>query len=328
MKDIARIPLPPRRAVFSRAAALALAGLAIIPAVLAVAACSSAPKGAGPVYAKRDQAAQYEKQGDSVFAAGNYPDAMSFYRQALETNVSIDNDPGIIVSRNAIGKTYAAAGDAKDARDEFEAALSLARRLGSPVLQAQSLAFLAELDLAAGRSDEAMAGLAAARTLAAGDEATTAVIDHDQGIAYKQKGEYPKALECLDRAAAVNLKLGRRAEYASNQYLIASVRLKSGDPAGARRAAATALAADKEIENSLSIATDYYALGKISLAEAKDQEAYACFQKALQVELVVNMPDEALKSLDELIPLARKLGKDGEAKDHQAMRDKIAALKK
>jgi tetratricopeptide (TPR) repeat protein len=305
------------------AAVLALAALA-----LSAAACSSAPKGSRPVYAKRDQAAQYEKQGDSVFAAGNYPDAMSFYRQALETNISIDNDEGVIVSRNAIGKTYAAAGDEKDAREEFDTALALARRLGLGVQEAQSLAFLAELDLAAGRTDAAMSGLGSARALAGGDEATGAVIDHDLGIAYKQKGDYPKALELLEKAAAVNLRLSRKAEYASNQYLIASVRLKLGDPAKARQAAMAALATDKEIENSLSIATDYYALGRISLAEAKDDEAYACFQKALQVELIVNMADESLKSLGELIPLAKKLGKADEAKDYQAMKDKIAALKK
>ena len=315
-----------RSASLRLAAATAIAAIASIG--LSVAACSSAPKGAKPVYAKRDQAAQYEKQGDSVFAAGNYPDAMSFYRQALETNISIDNDEGVIVSRNAIGKTYAAAGDEKDAREEFETALAAARRLSLRVLEAQSLAFLAELDLAAGRSDAAMAGLLSARAQAGGDEATGAVIDHDLGIAYKQKGDFPKALELLERAAAVNLRLQRKAEYASNQYLIASVRLKTGDPARARQAAMAALETDKEIENSLSIATDYYALGRISLAESKDEDAYACFQKALQVELILNMADESIKSLDELIPLAKKIGKADDAKDYQAMRDKIVSLKK
>jgi tetratricopeptide (TPR) repeat protein len=316
---------PGRRGTASVPASI-IAGL-LAAALAFSASCSSAPKGSGPVYAKRNQAAQYEKQGDSVFASGNYPDAMSFYRQALELNISIDDDSGVIVSRNAIGKTYAASGMEKDARGEFETALATARRLSLPVLEAQSLSFLAELDLAAGRTDAAMAGLEKARALATGDEASIAVIEHDFGIAYKQKGEYAQALERLERAAAVNLKLKRRAEYASNCYLIASVRLKMGDPAKARQAAMAALETDKEIENSLSIATDYFALGKISLAEGKDEDAYFYLQKALSVELIVNMASESLKSLDELIPLAIKLGKDDEAKDYKAMREKIAALK-
>lgn len=312
-----------------RARALApLASLALCLAAFAtLPSCSSAPKGSGPVYAKRNQAAQYGKQGDSLFASGNYPDAMSFYRQALEANVSIDNDEGVIVSRNAIGKTYAASGMDKEARGEFGLAMALARRLSLPRLEAQSLCFLAELELAAGGTDEAMALLASAERLAGGDEPTAAIILHDYGIAYKQKGDYAAALRSLERAAAINSRLKRPAEYASNCYLIASVRLKAGDPAAARRAALLALETDKEIENSLSIATDYYALGKIALAEGDDGEAYYCFQKALAIEIIANMAAESLKSLEELVPLADRLGQSGEAAEYRAMKEKIEDLR-
>jgi tetratricopeptide (TPR) repeat protein len=300
--------------------------IVLLAALALASACSTAPKDSGTVYEKRDQAVKYGAQADRQFALGNYSDALSFYRKALETNVSIDNDAGIIVSRNAIGRTYAAAGLAGDAKAEFEKALGLAERAGLDALRAQALCGLAELELSGNGTDAALALLDRARALAGKDEGAMAVVLHDYGIARKQQGDYPEAASFLEKALAINQRLKRLSESASNCYMLSSVSLKRGDAAKARVYALKALEIDKQTENSLSIATDYFALGKISLAEGKDEEAYACFEKAFSVELVQNMARESLKSLDELVPLAEKLGKAEDAAEYRSLRESIAAV--
>ncbi len=288
--------------------------------------CSTAPKNNGPIYQKRNQAADYGKQADSLFAAGNYPDALSFYRRALENNISIDHDEGVIVSRNAIGRTYAASGLAAEAKEEYDKALALAKRLKRPALQAQSITGKAELLLSAGKTKEALALLAEAQPLASGDEASMAIIHHNYGIAYKQEGNYPEAITRLNLAMILNIKLKRLTETASNYYLLSSVHLKAGNLREARLYAQRALQADKKIENSMSIASDYYALGKISLAEGKDEEAYFSFEKAFSIALVQNMAHESLRNIEELIILDEKLGKTAVAVEHKALRDQIRAI--
>jgi tetratricopeptide (TPR) repeat protein len=304
-----------------KALAMALAALA----ALSWAGCSSSPKAKTAIYAERNRAASLAKQGDSRFMAGKYADAVSFYRQALEIDIAIDYDEGVVVSRNAIGRTYAASGKTADAVEEYGKALGLAERLGDGGLIAQSLVLLAEADIDSGKAAEALAGLERALALAAPASATRALALHARGRAKRAGGDADAAVKDVTEAAAINKGLGLLGEYASDCYLLSSIFSRSGDAGKALEYALAALAADKEAENSPGIASDYYALGKIALKAGKDDDAWFYLRKSLDIALVRDMAAEALRALEELVPLAGKMKKSAEAADYADMAGRIRA---
>jgi tetratricopeptide (TPR) repeat protein len=313
----------------NRKAFRALAGTALAAAAafaLALSACSTAPKKSAVVYAERNRASDLSKQGDSLYRQGNYADALSFYRQALEINIGIDNDQGVAISRNAVGKTYAASGADADAREEFATALELAERIGDAEVTAQCLGLIAESDLDSGDSAAALAGVERGLGLAAKDSETRAALLHVKGRCLRQTNDLRGAAAVLEEAAAINKKLGLKAEYASNRYLSASVLNRAGDLDKALSYAQEALAVDKEIENALGIASDYYALAKIVQAKGNDADAYFYLKKSLNVSLVKNLAGETLRALTDLAALADKLGKASEAAKYRDMAAQVGTI--
>ncbi len=310
----------------ARAAIAAAITIAMTAAGAAMASCSTAPKEGGPVYAERNRAASIAKQGDARFRAGDWPDALSFYQEALEIGISIDYDEGVVLSRNAIGKTYAAAGDMASASREYAEAIELAERIKNGDLIAQCLVLIAEADIDSGDADAALARLERALSLAAPGSPTRALALHARGRARRLKGDAAGALSDASDAASINKSKGLLGEYASNCYLLSSLHSREGRLDEARKWALEALAADKEIENSVGIASDYYALGKVALKAGEDEEALFYFKKSLDVALVKDLVPEALRAIDELVPLARKLGREKDAKDWEFMSEKIKKL--
>jgi tetratricopeptide (TPR) repeat protein len=311
--------------VAPRTAAALAAAFAMALAALAATGCSTAPKAKTAVYAERNRAASISRQGDSRFMSGNYADAISFYRQALEIGIAIDYDEGVVVSRNAIGRTYAASGKTADAVGEYRKALELAERIGDGGLIAQSLVLLAEADIDSGEEAEALAKLERALALAAPNGATRALALHARGRAKRAGGDADAALRDVTEAAAINKALGLLGEYASDSYLLSSIHSRAGNAEKALEYALEALAADKEAENSPGIASDYYALGKIALKAGKDDDAWFYLRKSLDIALVRDMAAEALRALDELVPLAGRMKKTEEAADFADMAGRIRA---
>jgi tetratricopeptide (TPR) repeat protein len=306
-----------------RAPGTALAfSLAAALAAFAGAGCSTSPKGKTAIYAERNRAASIAKQGDSRFMAGNYADAVSFYRQALEIDIAIDYDEGVVVSRNAIGRTYSASGKTADAVAEYSKALELARRIGNDALVAQSLVLLAEADIDSGKAEEALVRLEKALALAP-PGAGRALALHARGRARRAGGDAEAAIKDVADAAAINEGLGLLGEYASDCYLLSSIYSRAGNADKALEYSLEALAADKEVENSPGIASDYYALGKIALKAGKDDDAWFYLGKSLDIALVRNMAAEALRALDELVPLAGRMKKSAEAADYADMTGRI-----
>jgi len=324
MKAVQALRMRPSTGLAARV--VAAASLAAAAALALLVGCSTAPKATAAVSTERNRATGLAKQGDSRFRSGNYADALSFYRQALEINIAIDDDAGVVMSRNAIGKTYATSGQTEDARGQYAEALELAERLDHPDLTAQCLFHQAELDIDSGDAASARAKLERAAALAPAGSATAALVLHARARAHRLAGELEAAETALIQAASINKKLMLMGEYASNMYLLSSVRSRMGDQDKALEYALAALAADKEIENSLGITSDYYALGRIALARGRDEDAYFYLRKSLNVALVKDMAGEALRALKDLIPLAVKLGYQDKAKDYEAMEERIRSL--
>lgn len=294
-----------------RAAALGMFAAALLPALAS--GCSSAPKGAGESYAVRNKAAEYSKLADQALGRGEYDTAVKIYREALDADSSIDDVAGAAGIHASLGRAYLAAGLAAQAEREFSLAVEYARIAGARPAAALATAGLGELLYAKGDKEGALARFEEALGLAAGDEAAQAVALHDAATAKAALGREAEAEADLAKAAAINRKLKRPTELASNHYVLASIRSKAGDLAGAMSAILAALDSDKKAENGPGIAQDLAAAASISLRAGDRQAAYDYWRRSFDTALAANRPESVRKALVALSGLASELGRGDDA---------------
>ncbi len=288
--------------------------------------CSSAPKQREEITDKKNRAAEYTKFGNAHYNEGRYKQALQFFTLALNDNISVDNEEGIVLSYNSIGKVYMAVGYDDQAEDNFSRAVTLAEKLGNPGLIAQSRTSLAEVYLERGDLDEAEFLLEEA--LLGIEEGgppgqDLAIIYHNIGTVYKKRGMLEEANDNFQRALEINLNLKQYAEIASNYYMIASIHSKRGDYALAREMIDLALSYDKRVENSLGIGKDLFAKGMIEEKAGNDLQAYESFEKSFQVYRAMYLYRDAADVLPYLISLAERLGKDEEALGYRQQQEQL-----
>lgn len=296
---------------------------ALLAALALLSACSSAPKRASEVVAKKNDAAEYAKLADGFFAGRQYASALQYYGEALEANQSVDNVEGAIVSRSSLGRVYLAMGQSEDAARELGDALEDARALGRGPLVALCLSNLGEFRFAQGDAAGADALFAEAEPLASGDDAIAAVISHNRGVVAMGRGDYAAAEAFLARAAASNDRARRWVELASNRYVLASVANAKGDAAGALAWLEKALVADKAAENSAGIGADLAAMARLQRRLGRDAAAFDLYRRAFGVWLAVNDRGEAEKALTALYELSVALGKESYALRYKALLERL-----
>lgn len=303
----------PRIAALARAATLSLA------AALALGSCSSAPKRAAEELARKNEAAQYAKLADDFFFKGQYSQALSFYGEALDAHLSVDNVEGAVLSRNSIGRAFLALGRAVDAEREFADALRDARAYGAPTLVAQSLSNMGELHYARGEREAAGAAFAEAEPLVSASDPLAAVIAHNRGVLALALGELDQAQAYLGRAEAANERAKRWAALGTNRYVLASLANARGDAAGALAWAKKALEADKRGENSLGIGADLEALALLSRKAGEAGAALDYYRRALGLWLSLGRDADAQRCAKALAELAEGLGEEALARRYAAM---------
>ena len=301
-----------------RAAAIPLA---LLPVMAALLACSTAPKRPTEVVARKERAAQYAAAGNARYARGDYRQALTLFRLALNENLAVDHLPGIAVSYNSLGQTHLALGELEQSERYFLEAQRLAEELSDPRLQAQSASNLAEIDLARGRPAEAEKLLrAAVARLPAGDPGPEqAILFHNLGAVLKAQDRLPEALDFFRQALELNLRHERFEQAASNHYMIASVQSKQGDPAAAIASLGEALRYDRLMERSVGIAKDLAALGLLYRKLGDEAAALDAYRRSLQVYQSLSLAEEARRLLPALIELAEKAGFAGEAQTYRQL---------
>ena len=300
--------------------------LAALPLLLA-AACSTAPEQPEEVTEKKNRAAEYTEYGNEQYNQGNYATALTFFRQALAYNVSVDNEKGIVESRNSLGKVYLALGQEDDALTSFRAALELAEALEDAALIARCSSNLGELYIRGERYD--LAGEALARALENTDTSRStsdlAILYHNLGMVAKKSDDLSGAMEHFTRALRINTELKLYQEMASNHYMIASLYSKGQEYAKALEHAGTALQYDKRVENSPGIAQDLLALGIISLRSSDREKAYAYFKRSHQVYLGLGDESGIGTLLTYLINTGEMLGRTDEVQSYRQQKERLSA---
>ena len=279
--------------------------------------CSSAPDRPEYVSETRNRAADYTEFGNRYLDRAQFGQALKFYTLALESNIAIDNQEGIVLSRNAIGETFLSLGRYDEAGESFTAALEGSKRLEREDLELRSLNNLGKLALRLGKIDNAREIFDQANSIIdAGrspSEEVSADVYHSTGALYKILADYPRAEEYLMLSLKLNRALKRQEEIASSYYVLASVYSKQDRYEEAENYLLQALELDKKIENKLGIADDYYALGLIAEGQADYEQAYRQYRTAVDKYIILNKVDGTLDTLRRLERMADLLGNEDEA---------------
>jgi tetratricopeptide (TPR) repeat protein len=293
---------------------------ALLATLLAAGSCSSTPRRPDTVVVTRNRAAEATASGNSYFRQGRYDLALRFFTQALELNTSVDNLEGIVQSANSIGKVSMALGDLDGAEQLFTRAREQAG--SSRELAALCEGNLGELAMRRGDYDKALAifdGIlagAAGKTGGLPDE-LYALILHNRGTAHKNLGDGARAREDLSRSLALNLAAKRVEEAAADYYALASLDTREGLFESAKQNALQALNLDKQVENSLGIAKDLYALGVVSSRLGDTASAYDYFRRSYQVSTTLSLRADMQRALGELAASAEALGRAEEAAQYR-----------
>jgi tetratricopeptide (TPR) repeat protein len=289
---------------------IGLSLIALLTLCFSALACSSAPKKAVDTVALKNEAADYAKLADDFFFKGQYLSALQFYGEALDLNLSVDNIEGVIVARNALGRTLLVLGRLDDAEREFTDALRDGRPFGKPALIAQSLSNLGELYYTRSKLEEAETFLLEAERLAPTNDAVWAVVAHNRGVVAVARGDLSGARAYLLKAEQANERAKRWSVLGTNRYVLASVAHAQGSLEEALRWAEQALAADKAAENSLGIGADLEALGRLSRRAGRPEQAFEYFRRSFGLWLALGKDRDAERVLRELRELALELGEE------------------
>ncbi len=303
-----------------------LASRLCVAGVLALAvSCSSAPKVPTEVNDRKNEAAGYMKLADGFLGKGQYASALQYYNEALETNLMVDNVEGAISSRSSLGRVYLMMKSYEDAEREIRDSLQDARALGNDPLIALCLSNFGELQYARGNAAEAEKSFVEAESKAGDRDQLKAVILHNRAVAAVSRNEPELAVTLLTTAMQANEKAKRWSEYAANSYVMASIKNKAGDTAGALGWAEKALEADKKAENSFGIAADLEALGKLNRKLSKNAEALAYFRRAFNLTLLINDAAAVERILVNMVELSTLLEMPDYAKRYTALLEQLKA---
>jgi len=293
--------------------------VAALLAALLLAACSSAPKQPDRATDVKNRAADAALSGNTYYRQGRYELALQFFTQALNENLSVDNEAGVVQSYNSIGRVYLAVGMNDEAEAAFVKANAIAVRMGGEPLFVTSNN-LGELSL---RRGDARGALAIFERVLEGSlkdvpRDQLALLYHNMGSACKATGDYPRALEWLGKALEINLGERLYEEAAADYYMIASVLSKQGDYASAAKNAELALENDKRMENALGVTKDLAALGLIAARAGDHATAYGYFERSYLAATALGSAADIRSSLEGLIASGEALGKTSEVAAYRA----------
>ncbi len=274
------------------AAIVAAATIAVVIAVLPLTACSSAPEPTGEVTTLRRQAERNIAHGYEALYQGRVREAELFFETALNQYRRLDDRSGIADGFAALGRTRTVAGDLVTAADYLREAAVQAEEAAARPRAVEYYAALAETELRRDRRGPAEQALQASTRILEEhpNDAARAVNLHSAAVLTASAGRLQEAEDYLREALELNREGRRYRELAANHYMMASVLSRRELYETALEHAAAALETDKLIENSVGIAQDLIALGRISYRAGDRTAARHYYERASSV--YIGLQDE------------------------------------
>ncbi|HEY5523301.1 MAG TPA: CHAT domain-containing protein, partial [Desulfuromonadaceae bacterium] len=216
------------------------------------------------------------EQGNNAWFQGRYQEAFDL-REQVEKNALAEKWPlEQVMAKNSGGLIWWTLGDNKRALLELRGALERAEKL-------------------AVRRDEV---------------ATTL---NNIGLVQRESGEYPKALETLEKALAIDRKLGSRWAMAYDLRNLGQTRLKMGDAATALQQFSEAAGLAADIGDKVNLAKIYLARGDAETELKQPAAAEVSYRKALEIADALLLREVCWRALFGLARLQKNVGDSAKA---------------
>jgi len=241
-------------------------GLIIITISFVFISCSTLPgKEDDRSLVIKNRAAEYQKNGIAHYNAGRYTLALDLFELAYQLNASIDNQDGMILTHNSIGRTKLAEFKNEEALEYFKSGLVIAERINEKKLILLTKGNIGDYYIKIDDLDSAFSLLnTEMESMKSVKDEESANLAHLFSLILRKQKKYIEALEYLNKSLNFNLKNKFYRPLAADYYMLASIFSLQEKYSEALLYAEEALKYDKMIEYSQGIATDLEALAIIS----------------------------------------------------------------
>ncbi|GLZ01143.1 BTAD domain-containing putative transcriptional regulator [Actinoplanes sp. NBRC 103695] len=136
---------------------------------------------------------------------------------------------------------------------------------------------------------------------------------NDLGLVAQLRHDYPLAVSCFGRAAALARDLGQRSGQVASEVNAALARLRGGDPDAALAGCVAALASAREIGDDAGVSYALYVLGLTGHARERYEAAVEHFTACAEVCLTAGIRQREAQARYRLADSLLALGRTGEA---------------
>ncbi len=196
--------------------------------------------------ARQEQATEFNQRAQRAFNRGEYQVAASFYENALQLDVAIENVNGIAINLLNLAKVSQMLGNSAQAQRYLDTLLEDRALNYPPAHLAAAAVQKALLRLQAGDGVAASHWVEQAAAWCAADCGLAGVVDNARASIALHANDADKMLYWSERAAPVN-KSASQLEYANSLRLAASARLLKSEPDAALHLLEEALLIDKTL---------------------------------------------------------------------------------
>lgn len=215
----------------------------VLCSILLLAACGHVEETRS---ARQEQATEFNQRAQRAFQRGEYQVAASFYENALQLDVAVENVNGIAINLLNLAKVSQVLGNPAQAQRYLDSLLEDKALRYQPVHLAAAAVQKSLLRLHADDADGATAWVEKAAAWCAADCNLSGVIDNTRASIALRANDADKALYWSERASSQN-KSASQLEYANSLRLRASAKLLKNEYDAALRLLEEALVIDKAL---------------------------------------------------------------------------------
>jgi serine/threonine protein kinase/Tfp pilus assembly protein PilF len=241
---------------------------------------------------RRGAATAITLRGDNLYDRGDFPGALSAFRQTLDVFRSIGAEVDVARALNSIGNVLYDNGKLEEAKDQYEQSLAIYQRLGDKVGIAGGLGNLANVydsmgDLGAARKKQ-QETLAAFREV--GDRRGEASTLNNLGNVQAELGDLAAAKASFEQSIAVQQQIGYTRSRAFSLTGLADLLREQDKTAEARKAAEEALELRKTMSDENNMAISQLQIAQIACETRNMPEAESLARKATQTFQKIKSP--------------------------------------
>jgi tetratricopeptide (TPR) repeat protein len=269
--------------------------------LLLAAGCASAPP-APPLSELRQQARRADESARTAYQRRNWDVAARLFERSAAMFGAMDDHLPQAVALHNRGQALLQAGQPDAARDAFDAALQINRRLGRRPEQAHNIAGLAQCDSRSGRTDDAITALRQALDIAGGAQPLTAGLQNDLAVMLLAAGAGPEEIiGLLSAALQTNHARRDRRGMAVSHLNLGRARLTFGEHEPASRHLAEALELFRALEDPAGLAHTHETLAGLYASRQDTDRARYHHDQARDKFIFLN-DEAALQRLEQSRP--------------------------